>query len=89
MARIHCPHCGTANQDVAESAPCWKCGKALNATPDPNAPPPQKATLDPSTYLLQPIQKEEKKRQNSTPIVAVAFVLLIVIVVLVYFMVKR
>ena len=89
MARIHCPHCGAANQDVAASAPCWKCGKALNATADPTAPPPQKATLDPSTYLLQPIQKEEKKRKSGTPMIAIAVVLLIVIAGIVYFMVKR
>lgn len=81
MARTHCPHCGTANQDVAENAPCWKCGKALNAPVDPNAPPLPKPTVDPSNYLLKPVLKEAKSRRKNTPLVA--FVLLIIVVIIV------
>jgi len=82
MSRLHCPHCGTASQDVTEKDPCWKCGKILGEPVSeenpPHLPPPK-----PSPYLLQREEKPPAKR--SFPIglaVTMAVVILTILFVL-------
>lgn len=86
MSRIHCPHCGTANQDVSEKDPCWKCGKGLGepVSPDspPNLPPPK-----PSPYLLQ--REEKPPVKKSFPIAAVVAIAAIIVVVAFVLLNKR
>lgn len=48
MASIRCAGCGANNQDVAETDPCWKCGRPLQSAPpvaerenNADAAPPQ------------------------------------------------
>jgi len=80
MSRLHCPHCGTANQDVTEKDPFWKCGKGLgepaSADNPPTLPPPK-----PNPYLLQREEKPPVKKPFPVGIVVAVVVVVVIILV--------
>ncbi len=86
MSRLHCPHCGTANQDITEKDSCWKCGKVLgdpiSEENPPNLPPPK-----PSPYLLQ--REERPPVKKPFPIAFVVTIALVIVAVVAILMRKH